>query len=72
MVLGGFVTNIQGNDELIAEVEHEAGLTPGLLASLIALENQFPDLNARGVRQDILRRVAEILDPAADRMDASR
>ena len=54
------------DEELVAKLEHKAGLAPGLLARLLALEAEFPDLNARGQRRELLRSVAVILDAAAD------
>lgn len=56
--------------ELVASLEREAGLKPGLLASLLALETEFPDLNARGQRRELLRTLSEIMDAAADGTDA--
>ncbi len=56
------------DDDLIAALEREAGLEPGLLRRLLALEAEFPDLNMRGARRDLYRSLAAILDAEADRM----
>ena len=55
------------DEELVAALERDAGLEPGLLARLLRLEDTFPDLNARGSRRDLYRSLAAILDAAADR-----
>ncbi len=52
--------------ELVASLERNSGLEPGLLARLLALETDFPDLNARGQRRELLRTLSEIMDAAAD------
>lgn len=54
------------DQELIAGLEQTAGLAPGLLALLLALEGDFPDLSARGERKQLYRALEEIVDAAAD------
>lgn len=54
------------DQELVAELEQAAGLPSGLLARLLALEDDFPDLNARGERKELYRALEEIVDAAAD------
>lgn len=54
------------HDELVENIEQEAGLAPGLLTRLLALESSFPNLNARGQRRELLRTVSRIMDEAAD------
>ncbi|MCG6116283.1 MAG: hypothetical protein MEQ84_13920 [Mesorhizobium sp.] len=58
------------DSELVASIERDAGLEPGMLASLLALETEFPDLNARGQRRELLRTLSEIMDAAADGTEA--
>lgn len=58
------------HDELVESLEREAGLEPGLLARLLALESSFPNLSARGQRRELLRTVSRIMDEAADRARA--
>lgn len=55
---------------LVASLEREASLTPGILARLLALEVDFPDLNGRGVRRNLYRAIEDLLDAAADRTEA--
>ena len=52
--------------KLVAELEKEAGLAPGLLGPLLALEADCPDLNARGERKQLYRAIEKLLDAAAD------
>lgn len=54
------------HNELVENLEREAGLAPGLLARLLALESSFPNLNARGQRRELLRTVSRVMDEAAD------
>jgi hypothetical protein len=64
------VGNELHDGELVASLERDAGLKPGLLATLLALESDFPDLNARGQRRELLRTLSEIMDTAADDTEA--
>lgn len=63
------MTNRLQDEELIASLESEAGIGPGLLSRLLALETDFPDLNARGARRELYRVLESVLDAEADRSE---
>jgi len=57
---------VDGRDaELIERAAAEKGVPAELLARLIGLERELPDINAWGGRTLLARRVAEVLDAAA-------
>ncbi|MGZ8284169.1 MAG: hypothetical protein ACXWUZ_03795 [Allosphingosinicella sp.] len=58
-------------NDLLARVAEEVGLPRQLLADLAALEDSFPDMNVRGAKPELGRRIAELLD-AAVAEEASR
>ena len=51
--------------ELVAQAAERAGLPVSVLSDLLALESDFPDFNVWGKKSEFTRRVAEILDTAA-------
>jgi len=51
-------------DDLLARVAEEVGLSRQLLSDLAALETGFPDMNLRGAKPELGRRIAELLDAA--------
>jgi hypothetical protein len=57
--------------DLLEKVAEEQGVPLRLLRDLAALEDNFPDINARGAKTELGRRVGELLD-AAVAEEASR
>lgn len=68
LVVGERLTDETTGDELLRRVARECDVPGDLLSQLAALQTVIPDVNVRGARAELGRRVAAILDyTAADR-----
>ncbi len=52
--------------ELIESVAADANVPAEALRRLLTLDDEFPNMNASGMKGRLLRRVSEILDDAAE------
>ena len=63
--MGERLTDDTSGDQLLNRVARECDLPANLLTQLAALQTVIPDVNVRGAKAELGRRVAAILDDTA-------